>query len=202
MVLSKNPTANPSNCEICILAGGLSRRMGREKSRMRLGRRSMLGHIRDVARATGLPVRVIRRDSIPRCGPLGGIYTGLESTTARAVLFLSCDMPFITPELLKRLIQTRSEALFAWGRTTGVGFPFVLSKSCLATVEAQIHSGKLSVQALASRLGGRCLRLGPALQAWLMNVNTPEDWQIARGKWASMQRSKSRSKAGKLRFKP
>jgi hypothetical protein len=60
-------------CEICILAGGLSSRMGRNKAALRIGRRTLLGVVRDNARRLDLPVRVIRRDLVPRCGPLGGI---------------------------------------------------------------------------------------------------------------------------------
>ena len=45
------------NCEIFILAGGLSSRMGRDKSRICLGRRTMLGHVRAVATQLQLPVR-------------------------------------------------------------------------------------------------------------------------------------------------
>ncbi|MBI3255114.1 MAG: NTP transferase domain-containing protein, partial [Nitrosarchaeum sp.] len=33
---------------------------------------------------------------VPRCGPLGGILTGLRSAKTEAVLFLACDMPLIT----------------------------------------------------------------------------------------------------------
>ena len=72
--------------------------MGRDKSRLKLGRRTMLGHIRAEAKTLGLPVRVIRRDLVPRCGPLGGIFTALKTTSADGVLFLACDMPFIRSE--------------------------------------------------------------------------------------------------------
>src|SRR5689334_13117942 len=96
-----------ARCEICILAGGLSRRMGLDKSRLKLGRRTLLGHIRAEAKRTGLPVRVIRRDCVPRCGPLGGIFTALKSTRAEWVLFLACDMPFVSGELMKWLLARR-----------------------------------------------------------------------------------------------
>ena len=56
--------------------------MGRDKSLVQLGRRTLLQHVRTAARSLGVPVRVIRRDSVPRCGPLGGIYTGLKRTRA------------------------------------------------------------------------------------------------------------------------
>src|SRR5688572_20649222 len=94
--------------EICILAGGLSSRCGRDKARLRFGRRTMLSIIRDTALELGWPVRVIRRDRVPRCGRLGGILTGLQSTSTDAVLFLACDMPLITAELLRKMIEASS----------------------------------------------------------------------------------------------
>src|SRR5258706_6638023 len=86
--------------EVCILAGGLSRRMGTDKARLRLGSRTMLQHVQAAAKATGLPVRVISKDLIPNCGPLGGLYTALKTTKHDAILALACDMPFVTPDLL------------------------------------------------------------------------------------------------------
>ena len=91
--------------EIVILAGGLSSRMGRDKSRIRLGRRTILGHVRAIAAQLHLPVRVLRRDALPRCGPLGGIYTALTRSRADAVLFLACDMPFVSPAFLKQMLK-------------------------------------------------------------------------------------------------
>jgi molybdopterin-guanine dinucleotide biosynthesis protein A len=91
--------------EICILAGGLSSRMGRDKSRIRLGRRTILGHVRAIAAQLRLPVRVLRRDAVPRCGPLGGIYTALARSRADALLFLACDMPFISTAFLKQMLK-------------------------------------------------------------------------------------------------
>jgi len=59
-----------ASTEICILAGGLSKRMGRDKSRLRLGSTTMLGHIRQAAQLTGLPVRVI--ENVARVAKLAG----------------------------------------------------------------------------------------------------------------------------------
>src|SRR5262245_53027899 len=68
----------PPRFGAAILAGGRSSRMGRDKSRLRVGRRTMLTHAKQAAQALGLPVRVIRRDIVPRCGPLGGVLTALK----------------------------------------------------------------------------------------------------------------------------
>src|SRR5881397_2706641 len=116
--------------EVCILAGGKSSRMGVDKSRLRLGRRTLLGHIGAAANAAGFRPRVIRADLVPRCGPLAGVYSALATSRAEVILFLSCDMPFISAKLLKALIGrlgSRSKAIFV--REHGrVGFPFLIRR--------------------------------------------------------------------------
>ncbi|MBE0541022.1 MAG: molybdenum cofactor guanylyltransferase [Verrucomicrobia bacterium] len=177
----------PPILEICILAGGLSRRMGRDKSRLRLGQRTLLGQIRAEARMLGLPMRVIRRDAVTRCGPLGGIYTALASTKAEAVLFLACDMPFVTAELLRAVqskFQPEDRALFVC-LGGSVGFPFLLRREALSVVSGQMELKQFSLQALAGALSARCLRLPVRWRAQLANVNTPQDWTRARRRWAS-----------------
>jgi molybdopterin-guanine dinucleotide biosynthesis protein A len=184
--------------------------MGREKSKLKLGKRTMLGHIRATAKATGLPVRVIRRDSVPRCGPLGGIYTALKSTPAATVLFLSCDMPLVSVELLQKLLKTKAEARFVEARSRrrqeaedrksaslrrrlrpaarGKGFPFLLSRRCLPVVQARILAGKFSLQGLSEQLRSPTVRLPARMLGQLFNVNTPEDWAKVRERWKVSQK--------------
>src|SRR5215813_7948185 len=88
---------------ISILAGGLSTRMGRDKAGLRLHGKSLLQWVRGSALQTGYAVRVIRRDLVPRCGPLGGMHAALTTSQAAAELFLACDMPFIEPRWLRKL---------------------------------------------------------------------------------------------------
>lgn len=159
--------------------------MGRDKARLRLGGRTLLGHARTVAGALGLPTRVIRRDLVPRCGPLGGIFTGLVTTQASAVLFLSCDMPFVTPGLLKRVIQAakpKSKKPIAVFTTSaeGAGFPFLIRREALPRVERQIQEGELSVQTLARVLRAKRLRLPSSEAADITNLNTPLEMAAAK----------------------
>lgn len=167
-------------CEICLLVGGLSSRMGRDKARLRLGRRTLLGHVRAVARAIGLPVRVIRRDLVPRCGPLGGIYTALKTSRTDAILFLACDMPFVSAALLGRLRQgaARRRALFT-GSSERAGFPFLLPRMTLTVVEEQLAAQKFSIQLLAKKLRAKIIP-PPGGSEELFNINTPADWRAAR----------------------
>ena len=169
---------------VCILAGGLSSRLGRDKAALRLGRRTLLGHIRARAGELGWPVRVLRRDRVPRCGPLGGIYTALLTGRGPAVLFLACDMPFVSRELLEKILaefQRSSHALFVAGAGRA-GFPCVLPHSALPIVRAQLERQQFSMQALARALKGRSM--APVDELDLFNVNTPQDWEQARQFWS------------------
>lgn len=160
--------------------------MGRDKSRLRLGQRTLLGQIRAEARMLGLPMRVIRRDAVPRCGPLGGIYTALASTKAEAVLFLACDMPFVTAELLRAVqskFQPEDRALFVCLGGI-VGFPFLLRREALSVVSDQMEREQYSLQALAGVLVARYLRLPVRWRTQLVNLNTPQDWMRACRRWA------------------
>lgn len=173
------------NVEICILAGGQSKRMGRDKSRLRLGQTTMLGHIHKTARATGLAVRVIRRDMVPKCGPLGGIYTALKTTKADAVLFLACDMPLVAPQLMQFVLHQLDapsrcvkQAIFV--RSRAEGFPIILRRSSLDMVQQQIKKSDFSLQSLAKVLEATTLRLKARLYRQLLNVNTPREWTVVK----------------------
>ena len=164
--------------EVCILAGGLSTRMGRAKARLRLGKRSLLGCVRRNVADLELPVRVIRKDLVRRCGPLGGLYTALKTTKAFAVLFLPCDMPFISTASLRRCLAlfNGERAVFAVSRGQP-GFPIIMPVALLPLVKSQIDAGKFALHQLARVTAARRVRL-PARE--LFNVNTPDDLAKAR----------------------
>ena len=111
--------------------------MGRDKGRMRLGRRTLLEHVRRIAKSVGGEVRVIRKDIVPRCGPLGGVFTGLKTSTHDTEVFLSCDMPFVTLGLLRKLMNAKAPVFVDYQRK--VGFPFMLSVTDVDVVEKQIR---------------------------------------------------------------
>ena len=173
------------SCEVCILAGGQSLRMGRDKRRLKFGKATLLQHIRRIANKLDLPVRIIQRDLVPRCGPLGGIFTALATSSAEAVLFLSCDMPFVSPGLLEELLEKSKAGIipvFVQQRAVK-GFPFLLRRKDLPRVHGQILKRRFSLQTLAEVCGARSLRLRKTRQHELFNINTPEDWRQARALW-------------------
>lgn len=159
--------------------------MGRDKARLRLGGRTLLGHLRLLAAALGLPLRNIRRDLVPRSGPLGGIYTALKTTRVETIVFLACDMPFVSADLLRRMLRrhrTNGRALFTRHLRT-VGFPFIVSVKVLPTVERLLVARNLSLQCLARALRAASFAPAPAEAEAFVNVNTPADWKAARRTW-------------------
>lgn len=156
--------------------------MGRDKARLRLGTKTLLGWARAAARASGLPVRVVRQDRVPRCGPLGGVLTALEGRGGGTTLFLSCDMPLLGPGWLQRVEKaTRGGTRAVFTERDGLaGFPFALPAEALPLVRRQLESGALSLQSLAKGLNA--VRLRPARrESWrFLNINTPEDLHQAR----------------------
>jgi molybdopterin-guanine dinucleotide biosynthesis protein A len=179
------PPAAGNPVEGVILAGGRSLRMGRDKTRLRLGGKSFLRIIRGVVQNAGFPCRVLRRDRNPGLGPLGGIETALASTRARAVLLLSCDMPFVTEALLRRVVaRSRGgrRAVFLSG-DEGDGFPCLVPAGERARVERRVARRQLSLQGLAREVRGLRVRLRKGRDWERTNVNTPDEFQRATALW-------------------
>ena len=175
--------------EAVVLAGGLSRRMGIDKAAIRIGGRTLLGHARALAAAAGLSVRVIREDSVARCGPLGGIATALQSTRSSVVVFLACDMPFVPAAALQQLLRGlkhTTPAAFSVDGEKGFGFPFALrTEQARPAVVSAIRRGEFSLQRLARALGATFVPSARSTHWRWMNVNTPEDLATARGRLES-----------------
>src|SRR5688572_33020942 len=116
---------------IFILAGGKSTRMGRDKARLPLGNRSFLQVITETAGKLDAPIEAIFDDDLPGCGPLGGIATAFNRFRFEAALFLSCDTPLISAELLKQIVQESHNGVQpCFLRSSfGPGFPFVVPRS-------------------------------------------------------------------------
>jgi molybdenum cofactor guanylyltransferase len=108
-----------SDLTIAIMAGGRSRRMGRDKALIPVGGVPMLERVARAALGTGLPVIVIGRerpadwpfdevafhlDRYPDTGPLGGLATALQ-VSGTSVLMLACDMPLVTTDAIGWLIK-------------------------------------------------------------------------------------------------
>src|SRR5881296_4509007 len=103
-----------------IQAGGRSVRMGgRPKALIELGGRPIIERVVDAVRPAvddllivtntpelyaflGLPMVA---DVYPDHGSLGGIYSGLRAAPGDTAFTVACDMPFLTPEVARLVID-------------------------------------------------------------------------------------------------
>ncbi|HVK57767.1 MAG TPA: NTP transferase domain-containing protein, partial [Candidatus Kapabacteria bacterium] len=187
---AKAPSYEGKRLTVFILAGGESTRMGRDKARLALGNRSFLQVITEMVRALGASVEVIFDDVVPRCGPIGGVLTAFAKRRFDVGLFLSCDMPLITVELLKAVIDKseKGEKAVFTKTENGMGFPFVLPRNVRGILNQQIKAGRFSIQELAGVLGARsCGYSGDPDD--LRNVNTPADYKHVLRIWNERRKS-------------
>ncbi len=110
-----------------VLAGGASRRFGRDKALVEFDGQPLIAQLcRVLQDATGTPVRIIGdaqkyghigveciADRWPGEGPLGGIVTALDANSDSVgsnswSLIIGCDMPFLTIEWLEYLCARAS----------------------------------------------------------------------------------------------
>lgn len=186
--------------EGAILAGGQSRRMGRDKALLTLGGRTLLERavtsllavtprVRIVGRAYELatpsgPVAILP-DRKPGLGPLSGVHAALAAMESEAVLVLACDLPFVTPQFLRGLVEALTsdvEAVVPRPASGTVPVCAVYRRSCLAAVEARLARGELAARGFAESIRARYLDdaalalLDPA-GVCLINVNTREDYE-------------------------
>lgn len=106
-----------------VLAGGASRRMGRDKAWVELNGQPLIVRVVNALRQvcdeivivanSGAPfvalgARVVG-DEFPDKGSLGGLYSGLNAVRNDLAVAVACDMPFLNPDLLNFLILLSSD---------------------------------------------------------------------------------------------
>jgi|SRR5579859_107320 len=183
-----------------ILAGGQSRRMGRDKAALLIQGEPLLARTVRLVRAVTPDVAIIGppalgvlapdvpiiADRWPNQGPLGGMATAFQSLSGRVLLVVGCDMPFLNPNLLRYLITLVPGYDAVVVRIDGQAHPLhaVYQPSCLSILKEQLAAGDLRVQRFLARLQVRWVEsleldaLDPHHRS-PFNVNTPEQWKRA-----------------------
>ncbi len=123
-------------------------------------------------------------DIFPGCGPLAGIHTALEHSTAELNLMLAVDMPFVSKELLAFLfaVAEESSAVVIVPRTSKGLQPLcaIYRREFLSVAEPALRAGKYRVDATFSAVSTHEIdvaKLAAAgfLEPSFFNLNTPED---------------------------
>ena len=121
----------------------------------------------------------VYRDKFPGCGPLGGIYTALDITSADWNLIVACDMPGISVEILRTLLNCATEldgtsCIVAAG-PGGEPEPLcaVYHRNCLPVLARAIQEKRFKMKDLIAEL---VTQMVPVDGSVLANANTPAEW--------------------------
>lgn len=176
--------------EIHILAGGKSSRMGQDKGLMEFKGLSMIEHVLTACEALNSSVKIVTNnfaytqfkkplvsDNFSEIGPLGGIEAGLKGSEKKTVLFLPCDIPHITAEILDELEACRTAdticiAADSNGMQPLIGF---YPTSCLSVIQNQIKNSNYKITHLFDHFPLKVINFESAPSHHFKNMNSPED---------------------------
>ena len=185
-----------------ILAGGLSSRMGEDKSRLRLCGRtfveiaagalaSVSSRVSVVGSRPGVESHGLRvvPDIHEGLGALGGLHAALAACATPWAAVVSCDLPFVTAELFERLASVRDKDADAVAPVQEDGRPQPLCAlyavaRCLDATERFIRAGELRPRVLLQEVRTRWVQFDElsdleGSDLFFSNVNTPDDYEEA-----------------------
>lgn len=197
-----------------VLCGGQSSRMGQPKAWLPIAGEIMLQRVVRLLRAVVSPVVVVAAPAqeVPALpvdidivhdehlgrGPLQGLAAGLTALQGRAhaAYLSSCDVPFLRPAFVQRLIQLRGDAAICVARVGEHHHPLaaVYRVDVLDAVQQLLLEERLRLSSLFDALPTRVVGpdeladVDPMFES-LRNLNTPEEYRQAVRELSSDERS-------------
>ncbi|MBN2033508.1 MAG: molybdenum cofactor guanylyltransferase [Deltaproteobacteria bacterium] len=179
-----------------ILAGGKSSRYGSNKALVELNGIRLIERTVTVMKAVFQEIIVITntpadyafldlpmvRDLIEGLGPIGGVYTGLETIARNAGFFVACDMPLLKEGLLRHMVDVQEGFDAVVPRMGWMIEPLhaLYTKSCLPVIKASIDAHQYQIAKCFQGLHVRYLEkeellaFDPELISFF-NINEPKD---------------------------
>jgi molybdopterin-guanine dinucleotide biosynthesis protein A len=182
-----------------VLAGGFSLRMGRDKWSLPFGDETLLDRtvriVRDVVPEVWVVAREgqgvrgrfqLARDPAEGYGPLAGLAAGLLAMRAERAFLTSCDVPFLRPALVRRLLDLSKGHAAAVPFVDGYHMTTaaVYAREALPVARRLLAENRLRPLFLVEELKARIVTAeeirdaDPELESF-RNCNTPEEYRAA-----------------------
>jgi molybdopterin-guanine dinucleotide biosynthesis protein A len=183
---------------LAVIAGGKSRRFGRDKTQLAVAGATLLERACAVGLAEGLDVVVIGHDrpavwpahlaavafhpdARPGLGPLGGIATALALSAGATVIAVAADMPAFDDVALKWLCALDDAPVTMRARIPGHDgllepLLALYRPTLLPAISARLERGDLAVHGISAEPGVEIVAAPEWLRGRMVNINTPEDW--------------------------
>ena len=181
-----------------VLAGGMSRRLGRDKTSLtlpmlqgatllqwagkRLAEVTSEWVVADAGRGRATDGSVSVPDG-PGAGPAAGLLGAARHFPGRPLLALACDLPFVPSAVLARLVELDGDWVVPEGVSGLEPLCALYRPKALDLLERRVQEGRFSLRGLAD---------DPALKIRRMNIETlaeygPEGWSGA-ALWLNVNR--------------
>lgn len=184
-----------------VLAGGTSRRMGRDKALLPIDGRPMIRSLiqrlvplsRDIIvslsdrdrheelkQALPAGVRVVY-DERPGQGPLMGIYAGLKESETDVNLVIACDIPEVNPGFVTEMRSYTADhdvvaSVDSEGRTNALLAMY--RRSVIPLIRKQLDEGQKKVVLFYPQCRVKYVPIRDG--AWYRNINTIDDYRTYR----------------------
>jgi molybdopterin-guanine dinucleotide biosynthesis protein A len=186
------------SCTALILAGGDSRRMGRDKADLVLDGKTLLERVtatmQQIFPKVIVSVRQLRSgvevpqvcDEQPASGPMAGLIAGLVQADTPWVFAVACDMPFVTQDVVIHLASLRNGFQAVVPMAGGHPQPLAAfyATSTLDAVRANLAAGDRSMRGVLDKFNVRYVSeaelraADPQLRSFF-DLDTPQDFQAA-----------------------
>ncbi len=179
-----------------VLAGGQSRRLGRDKALLEFGGQTLLARtvetlaplcrevivVTNSPQAHAHPAARLVGDLLPGMGSLGGIYSGVTAAQTHYSLVVGCDMPFLNPDVVSYLASQTPGFDVIMPRRGEMLEPLhsIYSKPCLPFIKALLDKRHLRIYDFLPNVRVRYVEESE-LTPWdpdhrsFRNINTPQD---------------------------
>ena len=183
-----------------VLAGGLSRRLGRDKAVELFNGQPLINRVLDrlsqlaedlvvvvntPERGAELPIpdsTSIAVDVYPDSGSLGGIFAGLSASKNEWGIVVACDMPFLNFDLITYMLSVREDQDIVVPVIGHRPEPThaIYSTSCLPHIEARLKMNDLKItkffdEVRTKHVSQRQIEGFDPNHLSFFNVNTPDE---------------------------
>lgn len=182
---------------IILLAGGKSKRMGKDKCLIKLNSKTLLEH--NISKAEKITRNILiianqskygefkyplHKDIYTNKGPIGGIHTGLFHSTTNTNIVIGCDMPNLSLNFLQYMLKSHHvnfQATIPICQKKIQPLAGIYEKSCIDILESQIETGGNKMKEVLEISNTKYIDITNDLEFYspylFDNLNTIEDLQ-------------------------
>ena len=198
---------NENNILGVILAGGKSRRFGEDKSKIKLGNKTLLEHVIDKVekefselliisniqsyKFTSKKIFLVQDFIKGQLGPLIGVLSAmkwveLNKKNYKWIATFPCDTPFFDIKIIEYLkiksFETKKKLVFLKSAEKRHNIFGLWSLDLKEILENDIHNNIRKVEIWADKIGSDIINIEKGKFDSFLNINTKDDLEIAKKK--------------------